>query len=52
MCFAEGDAARHGGTNGRGDAVGEENEIDSATPKVTTDQLVVVSRRVRQIVLR
>jgi hypothetical protein len=33
---------------GRGEASGVEKVIDSATPSVTTDQLVVVSRRVRQ----
>ena len=37
---------------GNGDAPGEEKVIDSATPKVTTDQFVVVSSRVRQTVLR
>ena len=36
--------------SGRGEASGDENEIDSATPSVTTAQLVVVSSRVRQIV--
>lgn len=39
-------------TNGNGDASGEAKEIDSATPNVTTAQFVVVSNRVRQIVLR
>ncbi len=39
-------------TSGSGEASGDANEIDSATPNVTTAQLVVVSRRVRQMVLR
>ena len=37
---------------GTADAPGEAKDIDSATPSVTTDQFVVVSNRVRQIVLR
>ena len=39
-------------TSGNGDAWGEEKVIDSATPSVTTDQFVVVSSRVRQMVER
>jgi hypothetical protein len=39
-------------TKGNGEAAGEENEIDSAMPSVTTDQLVVVSSRVRHVVER
>ena len=39
-------------TKGSGEASGEEKVIDSATPKVTTGQLVVVSSRVRQTVER
>ena len=34
------------------DASREENVVDSAIPMVTIDQLVVLSRRVRQMVLR
>lgn len=39
-------------TNGSGEASGEANEMDKATPSVTTAQFVVVSNRVRQMVLR
>ncbi len=37
---------------GKGEASGVEKVIESATPSVTTDQLVVVSKRVRQTVER
>jgi hypothetical protein len=39
-------------TSGRGEAVGLLKVSDSAIPVVTTAQLVVASRRVRQTVLR
>ncbi len=38
--------------SGSAEASGDANEIDNATPNVTTAQFVVVSNRVRQIVLR
>ena len=38
--------------SGNGEASREENVVESAMPMVTIDQLVVLSRRVRQIVLR
>ena len=39
-------------TSGSGEALGDENVMERATPNVTTAQLVVVSNRVRQTVLR
>ena len=52
LCGSKSVAVSPTSTKGSGEASGEEYEIDSATPSVTTDQLVVVSSRVRQIVLR
>ena len=39
-------------TSGKGEALAEEKVMERAMPSVTTDQLVVLSSRVRQIVLR